>query len=1320
MKNESFHTPQFISEIDENMSFLRGKDVIYPEHSLLLHEIFEKQVEKTPNNVAVYFKGQQMTYKELNDRANRLATVLRQQYSVGPDDCVGIFMAKSIEYVISYLAILKAGGAYSPVDRSYPHHLIQVLLENAKLKLVICDTVINSKHLPVWQKRFCFDEDESIQILNDDSMHIEVCPREQLSFNNLAYSVFSGGSTGVPKSIVCPHMGAVQSYVWREKLFPFVESDRIACNVFFVWELLRPLLKGHPLYIIPDETIYDPQKLSDFIFDHKITRLLFTPSLLQAVLDMNTEEELRKKFDSIRLIWLCGEVVSMALNDQFKRIFPEKKLLNLYSVSECHDVTAADISDLQSDRDYASTGFVADNVQIYILDEDKNLIPKGQQGELYVGGVTLAREYFGLKQRTNERFVENPFLDKPIFPGWTDNRLYRTGDWARILPDNSLEIRGRCDSMVKIRGYSVELSTVEAILSKHPKVSSCVAGIEDKEFQKEDGTKKTDRILVAWIVPLEEEMTGGELRLYLKQELPLYMIPNVILRIKSLPIHPVSGKLEKCRLPSTDKYPELIMNLGAEVVPPRNETEQRLLELVRDVFPDYTGSISIHDEFDDIGGTSLKKALLFGLVQKEERWKDRDVVLTDIYDHPTIAKLAIVLTRTGKVENNINLHEEVKNAFPSSIQPKSEFDYSKKRDIKNILLTGSTGFLGAFLLKDLILYYPTAKIYCLVRGEMVRVIENMKFYDLWENHFIDRIKIVSGHLDRDQFGLPDAEYEQLAQRIDLIVHNGAAVNFTSSYEALKVPNVYGTRNIIEFAGFTDEPTPLYYTSTDGVYESKSETSDSLIQVHRERFIAENPSNLSTGYEQSKWVAEKVVHEAIERGFPAVIFRPGDICGHSKTGACNPNHDFVRLLQGVAKLKYAPNDIRIVDLTPVDYVSRAIVTHSLKDPKTSNHTFNLVHPEPVRVKDVLMFMRDILGYEDLQIIPPKEWLEVVKSTKDDSNPVIALWPFFEESMNRVDAYYESSKFKRGTLPDSYSVLRRMVHRMIQQGEIEKPVKYPLYGSSAIVTGCSSGIGKRVAMHLARNGVNVVVAARRRDRLELLKKRIESMSMGECVVQKADVTSREDCRAIAHACYDSYNSIDMLINCAGVMPSTWMKNAMQDAWDLTIDVNVKGVLNMIAAVLPTMVKNNHGDILNVTSDAGRDVFESLAVYSGTKFAVEAISKGTRKELVGKNIRVMSIQPGDVRTELMDPQNQPDKSDGVYSKDMLFDQILEPDDIARAVYFQLSQPRYVAVNEVLIEPTGMDLTPEQKKKVQALLDEKDHHERLIEKELKQLLPQ
>jgi len=1306
--------------MDPNLSFLKGDDIVYPEHALLLHQIFEQQVEKTPNNVAVYFKGQQLTYKELNDKANRLATVLRSKFGAKPDDCVGIYMEKSIEYCISYLAILKAGGAYSPVDRAYPVHLLEVLLKNAKLKIVLCDTSANAENLPKWQTSFCFNEESSVQMLNDDSMKIETCPPEEMTLQNLAYSVFSGGSTGVPKSIVCPHMGSVQSYVWREKLFPFIEGDRIACNVFFVWEMLRPLLKGYPMYIIPDEVIYDPEQLVAYIHDHKITRMLFTPSLLQAVLDMNSEEVLRKKMDSLRLIWLCGEVVSMALNDQFKRIFPEKKLLNLYSVSECHDVTAADIADLQSDREYASTGFVASNVQIYILDENLKLIPKGEQGELYVGGITLAREYFGLPERTNERFIENPYLDKPIFPGWTDNRLYRTGDWARILPDNSLEIRGRCDSMVKLRGYSVELSAVEAILSKHSHVTAAVAGVEDKLVHQDSESTKTDRLLVAWVVLSEENVTGRSLREFLKQELPHYMIPNVIIRIKSLPIHPVSGKLEKKRLPSTTEHPELIMNLGVQIVDPRSPTEERLLQLVKEVFPDYSSGISVHDEFADIGGTSLKIANLYGLVQRDPEWKGKSINLTDIYDYPTIAKLASFLTQTGKVEQSIDLHEEVRNLFSHDIKPKSAYDYSKdlKQSARNILLSGATGFLGAFLLKDLILYYPHATIHCLVRGDVDRLVQNLKSYDLWDETLRAHIQVYNGDLEKERFGLSPEAYSSLAQKLDLIVHNGAAVNFTSSYERLRGPNVVGTTNMLEFASSVEQPIPIFFVSTDGVFKSEGSTTSSRPVIHSENTIAEDPSKLSTGYEQSKWVAENIVHNAIKRGFPIAIFRPGDICGHSKSGACNPNHDFVRLLQGVARMSYAPHDVRTIDLTPVDYVSRAIVTHVLEDPLVHHHMFNLVHPEPVRVLHIMMYMRDYLGYQNLEIIPAQEWLEIVKSSRDDANPVIALWPFLQASMNCVDSFFETSKFERAALPDAFSTLRKMVRRMIQQGQIEKPIKYPLYGSAAIITGSSSGIGKSIALKLARKGVNVVLAARRLNRLQLVQKRIEKLGVGECVVQACDVTNRDQVQSLAKLCIDTYGKIDILVNCSGVMPSTMMKNTMQDAWDLTMDVNVKGVLNTIAAVLPHMDKNNHGDILSITSNAARDVFPSLAVYSGAKTAVEAIMKATRQEYYGKDIRFMTIQPGDVRTELLDAHNQPDTSDGVYNKEMLVDRILEPDDVARAVYFQLSQPRYVGVNEVLIEPTAMNLSDDEKQKVHALLAEKDHQEKMIEDELRHML--
>ena len=460
-------------------------------------------------------------------------------------------------YIIAYLAALKAGGAYMPLELAYPPDLLARVCENARPHVVVTKPAFASR-LPSSQTTLLVasTHDEAaaaaeaakaseatpttprgggaalksppsaVDVLSaapgqepvaglggwltglrqraqDGSLpHIPTDAASRPTPSSLAYVVMSSGTTGVPKGIMCPHRGAVHSYHWRHVKYPFIPEDRVGVAVFFVWECIRPLLRGIPTYVIPDDVIYDPEKLAQFCRRHRITRMLVTPSLLQLLVDSFPAEELVEHLATMRIMWLCGEVVTVELAKRFTAAVPHCQLLNLYSISECHDVSVADLGNIDTTRypKYAPCGRVMENVHIHVLDAQRRPVPVGSDGEVYVGGPCIARGYLNNPQQTARRFVRSPFISRrdsvgsdpahaappaphaaagvgagagaagtagvvattskaadgaaakhvPPFVEW---RLYRTGDRGRFAPDGTLEVLGRCDFMVKIRGY---------------------------------------------------------------------------------------------------------------------------------------------------------------------------------------------------------------------------------------------------------------------------------------------------------------------------------------------------------------------------------------------------------------------------------------------------------------------------------------------------------------------------------------------------------------------------------------------------------------------------------------------------------------------------------------------------------------------------------------------------------------------------------------------------------------------------------------------------------------------------------------------------
>ncbi|OWZ09904.1 L-aminoadipate-semialdehyde dehydrogenase large subunit [Phytophthora megakarya] len=464
-----------------------------------LHDMFADAVQRTPDAIAVYYEGKTLTFREVDEQTELLANYLFQA-GVRPNCISGIFMEHCIEFVLAYIAALKAGGAYMPLEIVYPPDLLERVMEESKPTIILTKKKFRNR-LPAWQQALELDAGwlDSLTKQNIPKMPADRTKTypDDLAYvthpDDLAYVVMSSGTTGVPKGICCPHRGAVHSYDWRLTHCPYKEDDRVACHVFFVWELLRPMLGNRPLYVIPDNTIYDPVKLVDYLATHNITRILFTPSLLQLILDTCLKDELLQKLSKLRLVWLCGEVVTLELRDRFVRLFPTCELQNLYSVSECHDVSAVDLAAM-SDFDnslstkYASCGEVMPNVKAYVLDDDFKPVSVGVPGELYIGGPCLAIGYLNRPEQTAQRFL------KHVVPGET---VYRTGDRARFLPNGHLELIGRCDFMVKIRGYSVVLGAVESALAQHPLVSTSVVLTEGDEGE--------DKRLVAYIVPEDWE-----------------------------------------------------------------------------------------------------------------------------------------------------------------------------------------------------------------------------------------------------------------------------------------------------------------------------------------------------------------------------------------------------------------------------------------------------------------------------------------------------------------------------------------------------------------------------------------------------------------------------------------------------------------------------------------------------------------------------------------------------------------------------------------------------------------------------------------------
>jgi amino acid adenylation domain-containing protein/FkbM family methyltransferase len=471
--------------------------VDYPSN-ICLHELFESQVERTPEAVAVLFEDTQLTYRQLNERANRLGHHLRK-LGVGPDTLVGVFMERSLEMVIALYGVLKAGGAYVPIDPEYPAERVASMLEDADVPVLLTQNRLAGQ-LPHHDcKLICLDADWH-QIATANTIN----PARTVSPNSLAYMIYTSGSTGKPKGAMNTHRGIVNRLLWMQDQYVLTEADTILQKTPFsfdvsVWEFFWPLLAGARLLVAKPGGHRDPAYLVDIIEEDRVTVLHFVPSMLRVFL----EQPGVKRCLSLRHVICSGEALSYDLQEQFFKLLPAQ-LHNLYGPTEA----AVDVThwtcERDSERKIVPIGRPVANTQIYILDQQFQLVPVGVPGELYIGGVQVGRGYYKRPELTAEKFIPDPFSGDP------EARLYRTGDLCRWLPDGAVEYLGRMDFQVKIRGLRIELGEIETALGHHEAVGKCVV------VARED--TPGDKRLVAYVVPDGKQAGAIERLLRMERE----------------------------------------------------------------------------------------------------------------------------------------------------------------------------------------------------------------------------------------------------------------------------------------------------------------------------------------------------------------------------------------------------------------------------------------------------------------------------------------------------------------------------------------------------------------------------------------------------------------------------------------------------------------------------------------------------------------------------------------------------------------------------------------------------------------------------------
>ncbi len=594
----------------------------YPADTTV-HALFEKLAEEIPNQPAVQYKDQVLTYAELNQKANQLAYYLKER-GLQSDQIVGISLPRSVEVAVAVLGILKAGGGFLNLDPTYPKERIAYMIEDSGLKLLITNRKL-AQVLPLnGAEPILLDQDREI-IERQPSGNLNL----PLQSENMAYVIYTSGSTGLPKGTLLAHRGLCNLFQVQQRAFNIGRQSRILqfSPLSFdasVWETVMALLNGATLVFTDQEDLITGQGLHAVLKEQKITTITLPPSVLAVM----PEEPL----PDLKTLVTAGEKCT---RDLVQRWGKERQFVNAYGPTE----TTVCASMYETDPRVPiepPIGKPIDNFQLYVVDENLMPVAVGVPGELCIAGVGLARGYLNRADLTAERFVANPFSEEP------GARMYRSGDLVRWRPDGNLEFLGRIDHQVKLRGFRIELGEIEAVMTRHAKIRDAAALV------RED--KPGHQLLVGYYVTEDgEPLVSSELKAFLKNQLPDYMIPAILVHLEKMPLTP-SGKVDRNALPAPDQH----RDIESEYVPPRSPVEEKLAAIVSDLLN--LQKVGVFDNFFELGGHSLLATQFISRIKKTFQV---EMPLRQIFESPTIAEMAAKIEELQQTGDGLGEKEKI-------------------------------------------------------------------------------------------------------------------------------------------------------------------------------------------------------------------------------------------------------------------------------------------------------------------------------------------------------------------------------------------------------------------------------------------------------------------------------------------------------------------------------------------------------------------------------------------------------------------------------------------------------------------------------------
>ncbi|MFE9444683.1 amino acid adenylation domain-containing protein [Streptomyces sp. NPDC006602] len=981
-------------------------------------ELVRERARRQPSALAVLSDEGRLSYAELTSRADRLAHELREA-GVGAESVVTVCLDRVPELIVTLLAVLNSGGAFLPLDPATPPQRMVALVTETGSRLIVS----SREHAPIFAG--CQARIVHPQIAGEPATQAPPegpRPAGDPRPDDLAYVIYTSGSTGPPKGVMITHRSLAHSLTAVARAYELTPADRVlhAAALGFdtsLEQIFATLISGATLVLSGTPT-WAPSDLLRRLPEHRITVADLTLAYWQRIVSVADRGD---SLASLRLAIVGGEIVTAKDCRAILRRIPGARLVNAYGLTETTITsTLCDLNEevlATPDSAVAPVGRPLEGTHVHVLDAELRPARQGERGEIYIGGPGVARGVWRHPALTAQQLLPDPHGSTP------GNRMYRTGDLGRRRSDGNLEVLGRVDDQIKIRGFRVDPAEVEAALVSRPEVAQAMVVARTRD--------NGDRDLIAYYTPASPP-SGGEaaLRTRLRSELtdvlPGYMIPAAFHAVERLPVAP-SGKLDRRAVPQP-----------GTTAPTTDADDRPVAQGMAQLWSQILGVeyVRPYDDFFELGGNSLlamemlaRTRVIFGIGVSQIRDLTRSLLR-----HPTLAAFAesVRQARAGTLAQpdggSVDFAAETDRSIPAVGGGSPAPD---PRHPGDVLLTGATGFCGSHMIDEL-LRRTTGRILCLVRARdeqqgMERIRAGHQRY-LHSDLTDARVQPVVGDLGKPGLGLSPGRFEELASTIDAVYHFGGQVNFIYPYHELRAANVDGTYEIIRLAA--GRAVPVHFTSSMAVLAGFGPAG---VREVTESTPLSFPEYLSVGYVETKWVAEALLKKASDAGLPVAVYRMMDITGNSGTGVMNPSSETSALIGFIARTGLCP-DVRLpLDFLPADCLVRAIGHISTRRP-ARGEVYHLTNPRTTLLRSLAERLRE-RGYP-VKEIRYTEWIAalVKYAAGHPTDPMTAFVPLFVDRCDGAADMTVSEMYFQGVFPE---FTRTNAERALTDAGIEIP-------------------------------------------------------------------------------------------------------------------------------------------------------------------------------------------------------------------------------------------------------------------------------------------